>query len=120
MGILYQLVNQTRRERISFAHLPTGKAKELAGYPTSAAITTWYLLKHSGDAIAFVGDDGMSWPFATGAVTDLQDYPDVMESVIGELIGVGIVRDDGLLWSDDDEPETCYIRKLTNIWLDAP
>ncbi len=41
MGVGYYLVNHTRREYVLYAHIDASKARELAGNPVAAAITTW-------------------------------------------------------------------------------
>lgn len=43
-GAGYELVNHTKKEKISYLHLGTFKKRELASIPTAPAITTWYLL----------------------------------------------------------------------------
>jgi len=43
MGATYVLVNYSKKETIGFLHIGASKAKELAGNPVAAAITTWYL-----------------------------------------------------------------------------
>jgi len=117
MGTTYELVNQTRREKISFAHIPAAKKPELAGNPVAAAIVTWYLLEHAGDRVAFVADDG-SWPFPTGSWRDLGAYPDRTSAIVDQLVAAGILRDDGRDELDDDDPET-YMRLLRNVWMDT-
>lgn len=79
MGVGYILVNHTRREQIMFMHIGANKARELAGHPAAAAITTWYLLRHPGDAIAFVSDTYGEWPFPTGSHADLASHDEVTE-----------------------------------------
>lgn len=118
MGVGYVLVNRSRAQFISFAHLPTSKVKELAGNSVSAAITTWYLLQNPGDEIAFVSDTDGRWPFSKGIREDLSEYEDVTDDVVQQLIDATILRDDGVAWADPDEPETVYIRDLKNIWMD--
>jgi hypothetical protein len=108
MGVGYLLINNTRSECITFAHLPASKACELAGNPVAAAVTTWYLLEHCGDQIAFVSDTYGEWPFSNGKREDLSEYTDMTNAVIQQLIGASILRDDGILWADDDEPNTIY------------
>ena len=118
MSVGYLLVNNTRTELISFAHLPASAARELAGNPVAAAITTWYLLEHRGDQISFVSDTNGDWPFLTGSPVDLAKYDDMTDAVVQQLISASILRDDGILWADDHEPDTIYVRKLTNVWMD--
>ena len=119
MGLTYELVNHTRRELVAYVHIGAGKAKELTGNPVAAAITTWYLLQCRGDRIAFVSDedDEHNWPFSGGRRADLEGYSEITDRLVSELIAAGILRDDGIEWADDDEPETCFYRALTNIWM---
>ncbi len=56
MGVGYELINKSKKEVITFSHLPASKERELAGNPVTAAITTWYLLKNLGDMIQFIPD----------------------------------------------------------------
>lgn len=118
MGVGYILVNQTRREVIGFDRLPVSKARELAGNPVSAAITTWYLLQHRGEQIAFVSDTEDDWPFPTGSAVDFSGYNDVTDEVVRQLIEASILRDDGIAWVDQTEPESIYYRALTNVWME--
>ena len=120
MGVGYELVNQTRSERITFAHLPASKARELAGNPVTAAVTTWYLLNHPGDHIAFVSDTAMDWPFAAGNPSDLTHYDDKTEDVVRQLVESGVLRDEGIAWADSAEPQTVSVRALRNVWMDLP
>ncbi len=118
MGVEYQLVNQTKKEIISFSHLPVGKMRELSGNPVSAAMVTWYMLKNQGDMIQFVSDSNGEWPFSEGDPNDMFQYKDVTNSLIFELVSNGILRDNGKEWVDEDEPDTVYMRAIKNIWLD--
>lgn len=115
MGIGYLLVNQTKKEKVLFAHIPANTKRELAGYPISAAITTWYLLEHIGDNIAFISDTYEDWPFKSGSPNDLACYREVTDEVILSLIKAEILRDDGKEVFDVSEPDV-YVRKLSNIW----
>lgn len=115
MGVEYILVNQTRRELISFAHIPAAKKRELAGCPISAAITTWYLLEHAGDSIAFVSDTYGEWPFKSGTPGDISAYRDVTDEVVLALINAEILQDEGKEIFFEGEPEV-YMRKLRNVW----
>jgi hypothetical protein len=120
MGTCYILVNQTKKEHISFIHIPASKARELAGNPVSAAITTWYMLENRGDHIAFVSDDPSDdWPFPNGMIGEWSDYTDVTNDVVKSLIEADILLDDGIAWADEDEPDTIYERALRNKWMDT-
>ena len=118
MGVGYTLVNQTKKERVSFIHIPASKARELAGNPVSAAITTWYMLENPGDNIAFVSDTYDDWPFPTEMVGNLSDYTDVTDDVVNSLIEAQILVDEGIAWADDREPDSIYMRALRNKWMD--
>lgn len=56
MSVGYWLINKTKKEKITFFHLPASSERELTGNPVTAAITTWYLIKNSGDEIGFIPD----------------------------------------------------------------
>ena len=118
MGVGYMLVNHTRGEVIRFAHLPASKAWELAGNPVTAAVTTWYLLHHPEDRVAFVSDTYGDWPFPSGSQADLCAYPDVTYRVVCELVEAGILRDEGIAWADEESPQTIYERALRNVWME--
>ena len=118
MGVTYSLVNYSKKEIVNFSHIPAAKARELAGNPISAAITTWYLLHNPGDHIAFVSDTENDWPFPKGARRKMDMYSEVTDKVVTSLIEAEILRDDGIAWADEDEPETIYIRDLRNIWVE--
>jgi hypothetical protein len=118
MGVGYVLVNHSKGEAIRFLHLPATKARELPGNPVSAAVTTWYLLQHPEDRVAFVSDTYGDWPFPSGSPSDLAGYPDVTDHVIRQLVEAGILRDEGIAWADEAEPQTVYIRALRNVWME--
>jgi hypothetical protein len=116
MGVCYDLVNNTKRERIAFACLPAHKMHELAGNSTTSAIVTWYLLHNAGDSIAFVSDTNGEWPFTSGTRDDLLDFPDVTNRVVDDLIANKILADHGIGWADELEPETIHYRDIRNVW----
>ncbi len=118
MGVGYSLVNHSKKERITYIHIPATKARELAGNPVSAAISTWYLLQHPGDRIAFVSDTYDDWPFPSGTRDELAEYTEVTDIVVTSLIEAGILVDEGIAWTDEEEPEQVYIRALRNKWMD--
>lgn len=113
MSIGYELVNFTRREVVSFAHIPASKKSELAGSPIASAITTWYMLECLGDQISFVSDTYGEWPFREGAPSDRNNYLDVTDRIVAELVAAGIFRDLGREYYSDDPTE--YIRLLENV-----
>jgi hypothetical protein len=118
MGVGYTLVNYSKKEIIRFSHIPGSTAHELAGNPVSAAMTTWYLLQHPGDQIAFVSDTYGEWPFPEGTYNELSAYDEMTDVVVNALITEGILSDEGILWADEDEPERVFIRALRNSWMD--
>lgn len=116
MAIEYTLINQTKKEQISFAHLNGSKKRELAGNPTQSAIVTWYMLNNIGDDIQFVTDSTMDWPFSSGSRCDSLDYIDKTEDILAQLIESGILRDNGYLYVDEDDPKNVYIKDIINVW----
>lgn len=115
MGVGYALVNHSRAEIIGFAHIPASMKRELAGHAVAAAIVTWYLLEHPGDAIAFVSDTHDDWPFPSGNRADLAAYTDVTDTVVDGLIAAGILRDNGR--QEFGEPGA-YMRLLEHVWFE--
>jgi len=118
MGAAYILVNNTKREKISFTHLEGSKPRELAGNPCQAAVTTWYLLKNQEDEIQFVSDTYDDWPFKTSNRDDTLAYVDKTFDVVEALIEQDILKDLGFEYIDKDEPETVFVRKIVNVWID--
>ena len=116
MGVEYTLVNETKKETISFAHLPGSKKRELAGGIASSAIVTWYLLNNQGDNIQFVSDTYEDWPFAKGSRNDIDSYKDKTTDLLNDLILLGILKEDGFDYIDEEEPDTVYIKRYANIW----
>ncbi len=118
MSVGYDLVNFSKKEKISFIHIPATTARELAGNPVSSAIATWYLLQHQGDSIAFVSDSYDDWPFPTGTRDELASYRDMTDAVVKSLVEAGILIDEGIAWADEVEPDRVYMRALKNKWLE--
>ena len=106
MGTTYILINESKKEMISFTHLPSKKL-ELAGNVATSSITTWYMLKNTGDQISFIPDYEDQ--------KDYLDYKDITEEIIDELVNNKILLDAGFEYQDPDDPET-YIKKYKNIW----
>ena len=117
MGVEYFLVNYSKKELISFSHIGASKERELAGNPVSAAMTTWYMLQHAGDSVAFLSDTYGEWCFPEGTRDEVSDYRDVTDEVVKSLIEAEILIDLGKAWADDDEPDKIYIRALKNVWM---
>ena len=116
MGVGYILVNETKKEMVSFSHLNASKMRELAGNAAQSAIVTWYLLNNQGDQIQFVSDTYDDWPFKTGSRNRVCSYPDKTEELLSKLIEQEILQDNGMLHVDEEEPETVYTRDIINIW----
>jgi hypothetical protein len=119
MGVWYELLNQTKKEVVRFHRISGCKALEIAGHPASASMTAWYLLRNSGDAIAFLSDEYGEWPFPTGKRGDEAEYRDITDRLVEELVGKGVLRDEGIAWADEQEPETSYVRAIKNVWKDG-
>ena len=117
MGVGYFLVNYSKKELISFSHIGASTARELAGNPVSAAMTTWYMLQHAGDSVAFLSDTYDEWCFPEGNRDEVSDYLDVTDEVVKRLIEAEILVDLGKAWVDGDEPDKIYIRALKNVWV---
>lgn len=116
MGVWYSLVNQTKKEKIGFAHLTMCKKRDITGDSVSASLVTWYLFENQGDRIHFVSDTYEDWPFENGRKEDSFNYPDVTAKYIDALIEQDIFKDNGIEWKDEDEPKTLFIRAIENIW----
>ena len=119
MGVGYILVNRTRSEQIMFLHVGATTAREIAGNPAAAAITSWYLLHHQGDDISFVTDSLGDWPFRSGSRSDLHSYAEVTDRIVEQLIEAGVLSDHGKAFVDQDEPDVVYERDLRNAWWPA-
>lgn len=111
MSTTFELVNNTKKEKLSFPHLPVSTQNEICGHPVSSAIVSWYLINNRSDEIRFVSE------FETSQKSEHLCYKEVTDEVISELIEVGIIKDEGFSWIDEDEPDTVYMRSLKNIWL---
>lgn len=116
MGVEYILVNQTKKEQVSFAHLNGSKMRELAGNAAQSAIVTWYLLNNQGDEIQFVSDTYNDWPFKSGSRNEAFRYPDKTEELVKTLIENGILEDNGYLHQDEEDPSSIYTRDIKNVW----
>ena len=116
MGVGYILVNETKKEMISFAHLCGNKMKELVGNPAQSAITTWYLLSNQGDHIQFISDTYDDWPFGTGDRDLAWSHQDKTDDIIQILMEENILQDNGMLYIDEDEPDSVYTRNIVNVW----
>ncbi len=115
MSAWYRL-NRTKCKQVTFSKLPAVKAREIAGNPAAAAITARYLLKNFGDAIAFVSDELEVLPFDSGSLCDSRNFPDMTDEYIKLLVAEGILRDHGVLWWDEHDPQI-YLRDIRNAWM---
>jgi len=111
MGVEYTLVNQTKKETISFYQLEGAKIGELCRGHAQSALTTWYLLHNQGDEIQFVDDCSDDWKFSTGSKKDMLDYVDKTNELIDTLIENNILKDFGFSYVDEDDP-TIFVRDL--------
>lgn len=117
MGVGYQLVNQSMQEVISFAHLPVNTRHEIVSNPVASALVAWYLFKNPGCHIHFVSDTYEDWPFPIGSKSEISTYRDVTDDLIAELVGEGILRDDGLTYVDEEDPTSIYIRAISHLGI---
>jgi len=115
MSVGLELVNASRKEIISFAHLPVNTKSEIIRNPVSASIVTWYLAEHQGDEIQFVSDTYDDWPFSLGIKSDLYLFKDVTDKYLNTLISLGVLKDNGFEFQDPDEPNNVYIRAIEHI-----
>lgn len=118
MSIGYCLINKTKKQKITFVHLPANTDKELTGNPVTSAITSWYLIKNSGDEIGFVTDQyyGQDFPSKDISWDDINGFKELTDDIINELIKLQILIDYGIEIFDENEPDV-YVRRLKNVWL---
>jgi hypothetical protein len=116
MGETFHLVNLDKQESIQFSKIPAAKMRELAG-SIAASVTTWYLLNNRGDRIAFLSEyESEHHLFGQTYLSSAFDnYPDITETVVEQLIEAEILCDAGVLWRDQDESEL-VMRDLRNVW----
>ncbi len=100
MPATYQLVNATKKETMQYLCLPVSKAKEIATNPVTAAMTSWYLLKHQGDVIGFVSEYDLKWPLSAGSWAELKEYNEVTEAVIASMVSAELAQDLGVSYVD--------------------
>jgi hypothetical protein len=112
MSVGFELVNASKKEMISFAHLPVNTKSEIIRNPVSASIIAWYLSEYQGDEIQFVSDTYDDWPFSIGMKSDLSKYTDVTDETLATLIHLGILKDVGFEFQDPDEPNLVFIRAI--------
>lgn len=97
MALQYELVNATKRERLSLSALPGRTKHDIAGNPAAAAIVAWYMMEHPRDRITFVTDDIADTNPAVTARRDAgrarERYRDVTVDVITTLVAAGILEE---------------------------
>ena len=111
----YTLWNATKRERVSFVHVSASSAREIAGQPAAAAIVAWYLVKNPGDEISML-PEGSYPPSLVAASVNPLNLPDRTNHYVELLIAEGILKDEGFLSRDEDEPASIHVRDLRNVW----
>lgn len=116
MGIGYLLINETKKEKISFGHLNGNKKREIAGNAAQSAIVAWYLLSNQGDQIQFISDTYDDWPFQSGSKEAAFSYPDRTDELIHQLIAQEILKDNGFRYLDADAPNEIFTRDIVNVW----
>ncbi len=117
MGVGYTLVNIDKKERINFYNVDTGtKLRELCGTTIASTIVTYYLLTNSGDRIGFINDSGFYFIVCgqNYKSEDFDDFIDVTDRVIEELIENKIIEDKGIIWIEKEGD--LFYRDLKNIW----
>jgi hypothetical protein len=117
MGVGYILVNVDKRQCVNFYNVNTGtKIRELTGTVIASSIVTYYLLTNVGDRIGFINDteecfnvcgQNYKWDY-------FNDFIDVTDKIIEELIEKEIFKDNGIIWIDEEE--NLFDRDLINIW----
>ena len=112
MSVGYLLVNATKQETIDFSHLPVNTLREIYSNPVTAIVVSWYMANNLGDEISFISDTYGEWPFISCKGDLLPSFEDRTEFVINRLIELGIIIDNGMLYQDEDEPETVFVRSL--------
>ena len=116
MAIQYILINETKKEQISFLHLNGSTRRELAGNSPQASIVTWYMLENTGDEIQFISDTHDDWPFKTGNKNASRSYTEKTNDVINTLINNSILEDRGYIYRDPEDPDNVFIRDIVNVW----
>lgn len=109
MSEMVMLVNLTQRELIS-GHLEFCEPAEWQFNITACAMTTWYLMRHREDDVRFFDDYQGDWrQLEFNKVYN--EYADVTERVIAEMVSDGILADHGNKRQDEGDP-SIYIRDI--------
>ncbi len=117
MGHTYILVNIDKKQKISFYNVDTGtKLRELSGTIIASTIATYYMLTNAGDRIGFINNTENNCIVCgeNYSVEHFQDYQDVTDKIVEELIKQEIVKDNGIKWVDKED--NLFYRDLVNIW----
>lgn len=63
-----------------------------------------------------IDESHSEWPLPGVSLDEIKTYQDLTEDSIRELIQKGILRDDGILYQDPEEPKI-FVKDIKNIWL---
>jgi len=120
VALQYELVNATKRERLSLSALPGRTKHDIAGNPAAAAIVAWYMMEHPRDRITFVTDDiadaHPAWPLRGVTRAELERYRDVTVDVITTLVAAGILEERGRGFVETADRGRVVVRDLRNVW----
>lgn len=111
MSVNYSLINETKKERITFSKLPTSTKNEIVRNGVSARIVTFYLINNLGDIIRFAPDvyEDNEWPLdVTGA--ESCKFTEVTQKWVDIAESDGIISGRFKEELSDDEPELFYWR----------
>lgn len=117
MGLDYDLINIDKKERLTFAKIESGtKKRELAGTVISSSLVTFYMLTNLGDRITFIDDcSEKHFVFGETLTCDVIDqYEDITEQIVEQLIQEDIYVNNGKIWIDEEEG--LYFHDLNNTW----
>lgn len=105
MSVSYRLVNFSKEQIISFAHLPVSTKNEICGHFVSAKIVSLYMLDNIGDEISFVSDqcDEINWKLSVPTAS-VNSYQDVTEVYLCKAESIGIIKGRRKDILDNDEP----------------
>jgi hypothetical protein len=117
MGVYFQLVNYSKKERIGYSSVSGMKKFEILRHPVACAMTTYYSLMNAGDNISFIADEAEpTWPFPDGSPEDLAEYKDVTEEIISTLVKLDMVRDEGKVEPGKGVREISYVVHIPGLF----
>ncbi|TGL31321.1 hypothetical protein EHQ52_15400 [Leptospira koniambonensis] len=94
---------------------------EICGNPASASMVAWYLFNNPASRIAFcpdhINESYPEWPLPGVSWDDILTYRDLTEEILSVLINKGILRDNGIRYQDEEDPEV-YLKDIKNIWAE--